>query len=129
MYENLKLENYATKIRTNKLHHLYQNNIDQASYDGGFENYFDNTFCCSECIENKMKQIPPYHDKLFDNETSENEELDDEVVVVDDNVIEVNDDDSDCSEHDSEYSDEEDKDIEGDKADDAVEDDDDSDCS
>ena len=41
-----------------------------------------------------MKQIPRYNNKLFDSETSENEELDDEVVVVDDNFIEVNDDDS-----------------------------------
>ena len=66
----------------------------QESYDGGFENYFGNTFCCSECIENQTKQILPYNHKLFDSETSENEELDDEVVVVDDNVIEGNDDDS-----------------------------------
>ena len=61
-----------------------------------------------------MKQIPRYNNKLFDSEISENEELDDEVVVVDGNVIEVNDDDSDCSEHNSECSNEENKDIEGD---------------
>ena len=38
LYKNLKLENCATKRCTNKVHHLYQNNIDPSLYDGSFKN-------------------------------------------------------------------------------------------
>ena len=73
LYNNLKLENCATKRCTNKLHHLCQNNIDQSSYGNGFENHFGNTFRCSECIEYKMKMI------FLDSETLEDEVVDKEV--------------------------------------------------
>ena len=68
VFKNLKLENCATKIYSNKLHHLYKNNIDQSSYDGGFEKHFGNTFCCSECIKDEMKMLPPYCHDLSDSE-------------------------------------------------------------
>ena len=71
LYNNLKLENCATKNCFNKLHHLCQNNIDNVSYDGGFEKKFGCTFCCSECIGKRMKNVPPYCHDLFDSETSE----------------------------------------------------------
>ena len=91
LYKNLKLVDCATKRCKNKLHHLCQNNIDQSSYDGSFESHFGNIFCCSKCIENKMKLIPPYNHKLFDSETSEDEVVDEEAVQFIDQDIDVDD--------------------------------------
>ena len=78
LYNNLKLKNCAIKTYSNKLRYLCQNNIDQSSHDGGFENHFGNNFCCSECIEDQMKMIPPYRHNLFDSETLEDEVFDGE---------------------------------------------------
>ena len=92
LFKNLKLENCATKNCSNKLHHLCQNNIDQSSYDGSFEKYFGKTFCCSECIGDKMKHIPPYCHDLFDDDTSEDEEEEDNSnEVVDEEEDQSND--------------------------------------
>ena len=75
--------------------------------------YFGCTFCCSECIGERMKHMPRYCHDLFDSETSESEEEDQSnavienetnIIINDENVIELDDDDSECS-------DDEDKDI------------------
>ena len=113
LYNNLKLENCATKNCSNKLHHLCQNNIDNVLYNIDFEEHFGCICCCFECIEEQMKYIPPYCHNLFDSETSESEEGDQSnavienetnIIINDENVIELDDDDSECS-------DDEDKDI------------------
>ena len=105
LYNNLKLKNCAIKTYSNKLYHLCQNNIDQSSHDGGFENHFGNNFCCSECIEDKMKMIPPYCHNLFDSEISEDEVVDKQVEqpndkdeVVGEEVVQSNDEDKDVDE-------------------------------
>ena len=54
--EQLKLEDCGMKNCTNKLDHLCQNNIDNASFDNKFEEIYGNTFRCSKCFEECMKK-------------------------------------------------------------------------
>ena len=50
LYSTLILENCGTSNCTNKLHHICQQNIDEAQYNGNFVRVFGLRFSCSQCI-------------------------------------------------------------------------------
>ena len=56
VYPNLTLENCGTSNYTKNLHHICQQNIDEAQYDGQFERLYGLRFSCSECIVELQKK-------------------------------------------------------------------------
>ena len=56
LYHNLTLENCGTSNCTNKLYHIYQQNIDEAQYNGQFESLFGLRFSCFEFIVELQKK-------------------------------------------------------------------------
>ena len=50
LYSTLILENCGTSNCANKLHHMCQQNIDEAQYNGNFVRVFGLRFSCSQCI-------------------------------------------------------------------------------
>ena len=56
LYPNLMLENFGTSNCTNKLHHICQQNIDEAQYNGQFESLFGLRFSCFEFIVELQKK-------------------------------------------------------------------------
>ena len=67
------VEYCGTSNCTNKLHHIYQQNIDEAQYNGQFESVFGLRFSYSECI------VVPSSQEDYECQSDEEKE----VVIVD----------------------------------------------
>ena len=88
----IQLEDCAVNNCSNKLHHLFQNNIDNVSFDSQFEERYGNAFMCSKSLEECMKK-ESQSKKLLDDTDSESE---DEIINLT-NKNNYNDDDDDSN--------------------------------